>query len=389
MEISKHKYFYLSCLFACLVLFSCKQKKEPVVTSQAHEEVILPDTLRLLFVGDVMVHSTQYNAARYEGGDSTYNFYPVFQYIEEYISSADLSFANLEVPFGGKPYSGYPMFSSPPEIADDLKKIGFDILFTANNHVADRGKKGLEGTIDHLSAIGLKHLGSYKDSLARSRQYPMQIEKNNIKLSILNYTYGTNGMPVYKPNLVNVTDTIQVLADLQKAKAQNPDFIVTCMHWGEEYHQKESENQRKLAHFLAENGTDLIIGAHPHVIQPFDHIVTQQGDSVPVIYSLGNFVSNQQWRYADGGIAFEAILEKKEDKTALISVAYEPLWVNRFNDPIRTIYRIIPVSDYYRNPEKYELNAEKQTKIEQFYEDTRKKLPELNFSRFFSSDTIK
>jgi len=360
-------------------------KRQHVVPVEevVEEVIIVPDTLRLLFAGDVMVHSTQYHAAWHEGGDTTYNFNPPFAYIKDLISSADLSLANLEVALGGKPYSGYPLFSSPPEIVDALKETGFDFLFTANNHAADKGKKGIEGTIDRIKDMGLLYTGSFKDSTDKEVNYPLRVERKNIRLAFLNYTYSTNGMPVYKPNLVNITDTIQVREDLVKARRLQPDYIITCMHWGYEYHEKEHAEQRELARFLAENGTDLIIGSHPHVVQPYDEIVNNAGDTIPVIYSLGNFISNQQWRRADGGIIFEVVLVKNEGRTYRISSAYEPFWVNRFNDSVQTKYRLIPVNDYLRDSAKYNLNEEQIWKMTRFYEDTKATLPNLDFSDFY------
>lgn len=360
------------------------ERGEDIVEEEVIEEVVVvPDTLRLLFAGDVMVHSMQYDAAWNEGGDSTYNFNPPFTYIRELISSADLSLANLEVALGGKPYSGYPLFSSPPEIVDALKEAGFDILFTANNHAADKGQKGIEGTIDRIKETGLLYTGSFTDSTDRAENYPLLVERNHIRLAFLNYTYGTNGMPVRKPHIVNLTDTLQIRADLEKARRLQPDYIITCMHWGYEYHEKEHIEQRHLARFLSESGTDLIIGSHPHVVQPYDEIVNPGGDTVPVIYSLGNFISNQQWRRADGGILFEVVLVKNEGHTARISSAYEPFWVNRTEDADRTTYRLIPVNDYRRNPARYDLNEEQTAKIMRFHDDTQATLPNLAFTGFY------
>lgn len=338
-----------------------------------------PDSLHLLFVGDIMVHSTQYHSARYEGKDTTYNFYPVFQHVEAYLSHPDWTMGNLETTLAGKPYSGYPLFSSPSEIADDLKKAGFDLLFTANNHTVDRGKKGLESTLGYLNQTGLLHTGSFQDTVDREVNYPLLVKRNNISLSILNYTYGTNGMPVRKPNIVNQIDTLQILLDLEKAKAQQSDVIMVCMHWGIEYEKRENKEQQQIARLLAEKGAHLIVGAHPHVVQGYEEIITEDGRTVPVIYSLGNFISNQQWRYADGGIAFEAIFVKKDQETTIAFTGYEPLWVNRYRHEGQTIYRLIPVNDYLLRPQKYDLNDQQITKMNLFYEDTRKKLPNLHY----------
>jgi poly-gamma-glutamate synthesis protein (capsule biosynthesis protein) len=336
-----------------------------------------------LFAGDVMVHSTQYNAAWYEGGDSAYNFNPPFTFIKDFISSSDLSLANLEVALGGEPYSGYPLFSSPPEIIDALKDTGFDVLFMANNHTADKRRKGIEGTIGRIREAGLLYTGSFRDSVDKADNYPLIVEKKSIRLAFLNYTYGTNGMPVYKPNSVNITDTAQIREDLEKTRRLRPDYIITCMHWGYEYQEKEHAEQRELARFLAENGTDMIIGSHPHVVQPYDEIINNAGDTIPVIYSLGNFISNQQWRRSDGGILFEVVLEKDAGRTRRVSSAYEPFWVNRFTDPVRTKYRLVPVNGYLRDSTGYNLNKEQSRKMFLFYEDTKATLPNLDFTGFY------
>lgn len=385
----------ISSVFCCITLFvlagglfSCKPKNASLSAEEKKikETVSAPDTLKLLFTGDVIVHSTLYHSAWNEGEDSVYHFTPMFRFIRDYISSADLSVANLEVSFGGMPYSGYPLFSSPPAIADALKEAGFDILFTANNHAADRGRKGVEETIDYLEKIGIRQVGSYKDSLEKEMNYPLFVEKKGIRLAILNYTYSTNGMPVHKPNCVNLIDTAQIRFDIEKAKRRNPDFIIAGVHWGYEYQRKENKEQMKLARLLAENGVGLIIGTHPHVVQPFDTLFTKAGNQTIVIYSTGNFISNQQWRYSDGGISFEAILVKNEEQTILHSVAYEPLWVNRYKDNLKnTLFRVIPVNDYDRSPEKYKLNDDQRSRMNRFRDDTKAILTPLAYSGYYVS----
>lgn len=369
-----------------LFLLWLARKEQPLEAVVPPEEVVevAPDTLRLLFGGDVMVHATQYEAAWREGGDSVYNFHPPFVPIKELIGSADLSIANLEIALGGKPYSGYPLFSSPPEIVEALKEVGFDLLFTANNHSADKGRKGIAATIEKLDESGLLHTGTFVDSATRAEQYPLFVECKGIRLAFLNYTYGTNGMPVYKPQIVNRIDTTLILSDLAKARRGNPDYIITCMHWGYEYQEKQNAEQRALARFLAENGTDLIVGSHPHVVQPYEEIVNAQEVSVPVIYSVGNFISNQQWRRSDGGILFELLLVKNEGRTLRVSCAYEPFWVMRSDDAGSTFYRMIPVRAYLNDSARYALNATHDRKIRQFYDDTRATLSALDFSDFYT-----
>lgn len=374
------------CISLFLILISCTNKRG---NSGSQSDIpadtipVYPDTLKLVFVGDVMGHLTQLNGARNDGGDTTYNFFPPYQFIQPYIASADLALANLEVAFGGTPYSGYPRFSSPPQIADALKECGFDVLFTANNHAVDMGKKGLENTLSYIDNLGFKYTGTFRDSTERANNYPLIIEANNIRLALLNYTYDTNGMPVYYPNIVNEIDTVLMKKDLEKAISLNPDYVITCIHWGIEYKTKENSTQRSLARFLSDNGTDIIIGSHPHVVQPYDEIVTESGKVVPVIYSLGNFISNQRDRYCDGGIAFELNLTKSDNQVSVQSTSYEPLWVNRFYVNGKVFYRMIPVNDYHATPEKYELTDAQRDSMLLFYDDTNKILPNLPYSNYY------
>lgn len=356
-------------------------KKAPADFSEAvAEEVASADTLRLLFAGDLLIHTALYPSAWSEGGDSSYRFSLPFQDVKDYISSADVSIANLEVPLGGKPYSGYPMFSSPSEIADAVKETGFDILLLANNHAVDRGRRGVERTLDYLDRLGLTYTGAFRDSSERNRQYPLLIDRNHIRVALLNDTYGTNGMPVTPPVVVNRIDTLQMREDIRKAREQKADYIIACLHWGYEYQQKEHAEQREVARFLADEGVDLIVGGHPHVVQPYKEITRKTGEVVPVIYSLGNFISNQQWRYADGGIVFDVTLIKKREAPVTASFAYEPVWVNKYQRNGKAVYRLIPVNRFYHDPGKYDLDADRRYRMEQFYLDTRRLLPDLPYS---------
>jgi poly-gamma-glutamate synthesis protein (capsule biosynthesis protein) len=350
------------------------------VTTPPRAQSVAPDSIRLLFAGDVMGHIPQVTGAWHDGGDSTYNFGPVFQYAKPYILSADIALANLEVTFGGRPYSGYPRFSSPGSLAAALQEAGFDVLVCANNHAADRGRPGLEHTIDVLDRLGLAHTGTFKDSLSRDSDYPLLLECNNFRLALLNYTYDTNGLPVPSPNVVSLIDSASMAADLAKARRLQPDFIITFIHWGDEYQNRQGTLQQELAHFLAQNGCDLIVGSHPHVVQPFDKIAVADRDSVPVIYSLGNFVSNQRNRYCNGGITFEVTLVKADSVVRLASCSYEPFWVHRFSRHKSLAYRLIPVNDYLCHPSAYALDTEDRKLMMQFYNDTRQLLPRLPFS---------
>lgn len=287
-----------------------------------------PVKLKLLFAGDLMGHDGQIRSALDEIS-GTYSYDTCFSIIKDLTREADLSILNLEVTLAGEPYKGYPQFSSPDAVAVAAKNAGFDVFLTANNHSLDRGKKGLERTLDVLDQNEIIHTGTFRDSLERVENFPLLIEKNGIRLALLNYTYGTNGLLVSKPNIVNYIDTIQIKKDLIKAREANPDFIIATLHWGLEYQRTENKQQTVLAEFLLDHGTDAIIGSHPHVIQPIRKYHRNPSDSSHfnlVVYSLGNFISNQGERFRDGGIMVEIEITKNAD-TRVTSVKTHPVFV--------------------------------------------------------------
>lgn len=309
--------------------------------------VLSQDTTRLtlLFVGDVMQHDSQI-AAAYNAISNSYDYGACFQYIKPIIQSAGLAFANLEVTLAGPPYKGYPQFSAPDQLAKELKSTGFDVLVTANNHSLDRRRKGLERTIHILDSMEILHTGTFKDSASRAETYPLVVERNGFRLSLLNYTYGTNGIPVSKPNVVNMMDTLLMKTDLAKAREQNTDAIIVFMHWGAEYQDTPNSTQRKIARLCFDHGAMLVIGAHPHVLQPMEH---DEVSNTLVAYSLGNFVSGQQSRYRDGGAILNVELEKlKADSGSSVKIreaSYELEWVYRNNDSPKKYY-ILPVKEF-------------------------------------------
>jgi len=203
--------------------------------------------------------------------------------------------------------------------------------------------------------------------------HPLLIEKNGFRLAFLNYTYHTNNTTAKPPNVVNYIDTCKMAAALAKAQMMKADYIIACVHWGEEYQNKESQAQRQIAGFLARHGCHLIVGSHPHVIQPITKISGITDEPVPVAYSLGNFISNQRWRYSDGGIMLEVTLTKNEGIVRLDSCRYEPFWVRRYPEKNVQLYRLIPVMNYLSNPEQYpNMGIEDEKLLIQFYQDTRK-----------------
>jgi len=295
--------------------------------------------LRVVFTGDIMGHDTQI-ASALATGNPGYDYNPCFQYLKPYFKEADIVIGNLEVTLAGPPYQGYPKFSSPDELADALKEAGFDILVMANNHAVDRDREGLERTIAQLNRRGIVHTGTFTGPGERSLYYPLVVEKNGIRIALLNYTYGTNGLVVPPPAIINRIDTLQIRDDLRRAATAEPDFILVVIHWGNEYERIENSTQEELAEFLFRNGADAIIGSHPHVVQPIHGEL--KGNLVA--YSMGNFISNQRNRYRDGGIVFQLDLVKGTRGTAIKGNAYLPFWVWKPTTKKGTLFTLVPAN---------------------------------------------
>lgn len=309
-----------------------------------------PDTVisTLLFVGDLMQHSPQFQSALRCGDGKTYNYDGVFSFVKPMISEATLAIGNLEVTLGGAPYSGYPCFSAPDEYLAAIKDAGFDVLTTANNHCCDRRQKGLERTIQMLQKANIPCCGTYADSTDRNKRYPLIVDAGGIKLCLLTYTYDTNGIPVTKPNIVNVIDKDMMAADIKKAKSMNPDVIIASMHWGIENVTTESKEQRELAQWLIDQGVDHVIGGHPHMIQPSTRLKDAQGKEHYVVYSLGNYVSNMQKPNNKIGLTvtlkFQKVTDKGKSKTELIDVKEEKTYCSFPALSGIGNYRVIPAS---------------------------------------------
>ncbi|MDV3310287.1 MAG: CapA family protein [Cyclobacteriaceae bacterium] len=331
------------------------------------------DTTRisLLFAGDIMGHDSQI-ASAYNPSTGQHDYTSCFASMKPYVEIADIAIGNLEVTLAGPPYKGYPQFSSPDALAVGLREIGFDVLVTANNHSVDRGRKGILRTIRVLDSLGIPHTGTFADEAARRNEYPLLLNKNGFTLALLNYTYGTNGIPVPAPGMVNLIDTAQMRADINKARQVKPDAIIVFMHWGNEYESLPTRGQRQLADYLFGLGADLVIGSHPHVLQPMEW---RKDKNKLVVYSLGNFVSGQRKRYTDGGAMAYTELMKiryKPDSvvTSIDSVGYFLQWVYRTEDERRDYY-MIPVPLAEQNPSTLRGGSTSQAAFKQFVSDSR------------------
>jgi len=345
------------------------------------------DTLRLIFAGDIMGHAPQIKSAEVVAGKK-YDYAPCFKYVKPLLDRADLAIGNLELTLPGKPpYNGYPMFRSPDALAEALKEAGFDILTTANNHSNDSRGAGVVSTINTLRTLGFQQTGTFKNATDRGSTYPLMVYKNNFKLAFLNYTYGTNGVPTDPPTIVNLIDTVQIKKDLAEARARKPHFIIVVMHWGLEYQLKENDEQRRLAKFLILHGADMVIGAHPHVVQPIrTESVTLPDGSVKkaiVVYSLGNFISNQQQPNTDGGILFQVDLlkQKGSPKVTTANAGIIPIW-RYIHKPAtgKSTFYALPVARLEKNPDLFPGMADaSRAKMKQFAAALRARLdyPEI------------
>jgi len=309
--------------------------------------------LKLIFAGDIMGHETQIRAAEVEK-DKLYDYTPCFEYVAPILKQADLAIGNLELTLPGKPpYTGYPMFKSPEELALALRHAGFDLLVTSNNHSNDGGLNGVINTLNTLDNYNFYHTGTFRDSLERNDFYPLIVYKNDFRLAFLNYTYGTNGLNTKPPSVVNLIDEKLIAADMEIARQMAPDFIIVIMHWGDEYQIVENKIQRDLAAKLVGWGADLIIGAHPHVVQPVRQETMAGADStsrkVWTAYSLGNYISGQRKINTDGGMMLEVELQKTlpAGPATLTDIAFIPTWVWIQTLPTgKKHYRILPVAAF-------------------------------------------
>ena len=295
------------------------------------------ERITLLFVGDLMQHQAQIDAACTDS--NTYDYSSCFSLVKKQISQADIAIGNLEVVLGGEPYRGYPAFSAPDEYLYAIKDAGFDVLLTANNHCLDRGKKGLERTITMLDSLQIRRVGTYRDSTDFIQNDPLLIsyKSGSWRIALLNYTYGTNGLRPTSPNRVNYINKDRILQDIRIAQAWHSDVIIACMHWGDEYHSLPNNEQRQLAQWMFAHGVDHIVGSHPHVIQPLElHTDSVTGKHHLLAYSLGNFISNMSKMNTDGGLVLTLQLEKQSSfgnnsyyRTNLTHCEYNLVWTGR------------------------------------------------------------
>lgn len=266
-------------------------------------------------VGDLMCHLPQTNNAKLS--DGKFDFNPSSEYIKPYLADADLTIGNLETTFAGtsQPYAGYPAFNSPDEYCTAVKNAGFDFLVTANNHSMDTREAGLLRTIEVIKKHNLGYAGTYLNQ--RDHDSIRILTIKGIKLGILNYTYGTNGSyPISDHKyMLNVIDSAGIVTAVKQAKTLGAEIVLVFYHMGLENITEPTQAQKDVVRFALDAGATLVIGAHPHVVGPTKQMYSQAiNDTVFVAYSLGNFLSNQYWRYTDAGVILKIVIQKNYTK---------------------------------------------------------------------------
>jgi poly-gamma-glutamate capsule biosynthesis protein CapA/YwtB (metallophosphatase superfamily) len=361
-----------SLLFLSLVIFLFLPAK-----SQSQQST--GEKFSLLFIGDIMGHDEQIWSAE-NRETHLYNYDDVFQYIKPVVADADIAVANFEVTLAGPPYTGYPQFSSPADLAAACKNAGIDYLVTANNHAADRGKKGIISTINKLDSIGISHTGTFMNSSCRDSLIPLMIYRNGTSIALLNYTFSTNGIIVPEPVIVNMIDKELITRDVKKAKDKKADIIILFLHWGTEYDTIPSKGQTDLAEYFQSIGVNLIIGSHPHVLQKMVRIRNDstENDGV-IVYSLGNFVSNQRKPKTDGGSMVRVEFTRNGDKYSVSNAGYYLTWVYAPIEKYRKKFFILPCSEFenksyfFDKPDAFLL-------MKKFISDSRKLLNKQNIN---------
>jgi hypothetical protein len=315
--------FYLN-LFLCSLLFSIE--------------------ITLSFVGDVMFHMPTVNSA-YSNGK--YHFENIFEHVKKYIEKSDIAFCNLETTLGGYPYTGYPRFSSPDEVLDALKYAGFDIINVANNHMLDRGVFGLRKTLEQIKRRGLIYVGARFTPLEKLYKI---VEVKGLRISFVSFTYSTNGIPIdekYKYMFMYISKQA-LLSTLDEMKKIS-EVVIVYFHYGNEYQTAPTKEQIELAYLALDNGADMVIASHPHVLQHVE--LVEYGPKTKLIaYSLGNFLSNMTAPGTDEGVILNITYHLVK---GVLNVNPILTWVHRYTVANKFYYRILPVRDYLASTDRF------------------------------------
>ena len=294
------------------------------------------DTVTMMVIGDIMMHSRQ---MQYEYG-------PFLEGVSSRLKAADITVGNMEFTLGGEPYSGYPAFSAPDGYAEYIVSQGVNVFLTANNHILDKGRNGIERTLgiynDMEASMSIRHTGSASSPEDEQSRYPLLIHRKSISIALVNFTYGTNaGGSGYDWPKVNRMDRKDIGRAIARAKEAEADFIIALPHWGNEYELKHSRQQEDLAKWLAYQGVDAVIGGHPHVVQDSCMI-----GGTPVFYSVGNAVSNMSAPNTQLELAVRlTFIRNRNGDTYMDEPEVTYLWCS-LPGRLRENYTTVAVKDY-------------------------------------------
>lgn len=339
-----------------------------------------PDTATLIFFGDAMQHQAQFDRAEKLGTPTNpYNYDDCFTLLTPALKDADYSIVNLELPLGGGPkYSGYPMFSAPDSYAIALKNAGFDLFLTSNNHCLDRRDAGLRRTLDVLDSMKVDHIGTYRNAAERTKLVPFVKEINGMKVGFLNYTYGTNGLTANDGAEIAYIDKEKMKQEIAAVKNAGAEIVVVMPHWGIEYKLNENSNQRDLADFLLKEGVDLVIGGHPHVVQPMKVVTdTVSGRRSLVVYSLGNMISNMTTANTRGGALVRVVIErdKATGKVKFKNAEYDT-FITEVPSGEGTNFRVVPSWAIDKLPASQKSNwTQHNTAVQKLYDEYNIEVP--------------
>jgi poly-gamma-glutamate capsule biosynthesis protein CapA/YwtB (metallophosphatase superfamily) len=351
------------------------------------------DSVTVAAVGDIIAHDSQLQAA-WDETRGVYDFRPVFRYVQDLVSAADIAVGNFETTLPGRKdrYSGYPAFGAPDALAAALRDAGFDLLNTANNHCSDKGRDAMIRTLDALDSLELRHVGTYRDSSDYVRNSVQFVECRGLRLAFVSYTYGINGK-IPAGCVVSVLDSATIASDMRFAAAADPDFILAIPHFGAEYRTEPDSSQIGWTDFLFDEGADVVLGGHPHVLQRWEKSrrTDRRGRTADrlAVYSLGNFLSNQRTPNRDGGMIFSFTLKRQwlesgECVRSLDNVDAIPVWVfDRWSPSIEGAapggawsnrFVILPIPHYLENYRPFDLPAASMERMQGFLQDFRDRI---------------
>ncbi len=314
----------------------------PLVSEPTRSERLAADPVRLTlsFSGDLLMHTPVFARALEVGGGERYEFAPLFEEVKPYIADADLAFCHVEVPMTPAPPTSYPIFNTPPSLAEGIAATGWDACSTASNHTLDQGEEGIGETLAALDRAGVRHTGSATSE--RAARKPLILKSGGARVAFLAYASDTNGLPVPQPYSINLFDPERIAADARRARRAGADAVIVNLHWASEitpeYVSEPNEAQVALARAVAnEPAVTAIVGQGPHVVQPIREV-----EGKTTVFSEGNLISNQG---ADMGLAaasqdgYVALLDLvvDGDGARVTGVRYVPTWVDHLD------YRVLPV----------------------------------------------